>query len=138
MTQQPTQEQPVVELTIEECWDLLAAAEVGRLAYRLVDEIHIVPINYGVHDRRLLVRTAPGNKLLSSELGSEVALQIDWYGEHDAWSVLARGRLRHLEEAEEHLLTEHVRPWVPTLKYEGVELTPDVITGRRFYLDSEE
>lgn len=136
MTQQElSEDQPVVELTVEECWDLLSGAEIGRLAYRLVDEIHLVPINYTVEDRSILFRTAAGNKLLAAELESEVAFEIDWVGEDSAWSVLARGHLRHLDEAEEERLSglrEH--PWVPSLKYDHVELTPAVVTGRRFLL----
>jgi nitroimidazol reductase NimA-like FMN-containing flavoprotein (pyridoxamine 5'-phosphate oxidase superfamily) len=136
MTQQElSEDQPIMELTVEECWDLLSGAEIGRLAYRLVDEIHLVPINYTVEDRSILFRTAAGNKLLAAELESEVAFEIDWVGEDSAWSVLARGHLRHLDEAEEERLSalrEH--PWVPSLKYDHVELTPAVVTGRRFLL----
>lgn len=101
MTQQQlTEDQPMVELSPEECWGLLADAEVGRLAYRLVDEIHLVPLNYAVEGRSILFRTAAGNKLLAAELESEVAFEIDWFGEDTAWSVLVRGHLRHLEEVE--------------------------------------
>ena len=41
-------EQVVTELTSEECWEMLRHEEFGRLAYRLVDEVHITPINYAV------------------------------------------------------------------------------------------
>ncbi|HYF74419.1 MAG TPA: pyridoxamine 5'-phosphate oxidase family protein [Nocardioides sp.] len=136
MTQQQlTEDQPMVELTLEECWALLSEAEVGRLAYRLVDEIHLVPLNYAVDGRSILFRTAAGNKLLAAELSSEVAFEIDWFGEDTAWSVLVRGHLRHLDEGEqERLAGLEVHPWVPTLKYDHVELEPTAVTGRRFLL----
>jgi nitroimidazol reductase NimA-like FMN-containing flavoprotein (pyridoxamine 5'-phosphate oxidase superfamily) len=133
--QQLSEDQPTVELTVEECWDLLSEAEVGRLAYRLVDEIHLVPINYAVDGRSILFRTAAGNKLLAAELESEVAFEIDWFGDDTAWSVLVRGHLRHLDEGEQHRLSGlDVHPWVPTLKYDHVELEPTAVTGRRFLL----
>ena len=56
----------VIELTAEECWELLEGEEFGRLAYRLVDEVHLVPVNYVVDNRSLLIRTASGNKLLAA------------------------------------------------------------------------
>jgi len=129
--QQLSEDQPMVELTVDECWDLLAGAEVGRLAYRLVDEIHLVPINYVVEDRSILFRTAAGNKLLAAEMESEVAFEIDWVGEDSAWSVLARGHLRHLDESEEDRLADlQTHPWGPSLKYDQVALAPAVVTGR--------
>lgn len=128
-------ENPVEELSTEEAWSLLEDEEFGRLAYRLVDEVHLVPINYVVQDRALLIRTASGNKLLAAALESDVALEIDWHDDRAAWSVVARGRMRRLEEDEQHRLDQDVhQPWVPTLKYEVVELVPEVVTGRRFTL----
>ena len=56
------QENPVEEMTTVVCWAHLEEEEFGRLAYRLVDEVHIVPINYVPDRRALLFRTASGNK----------------------------------------------------------------------------
>ena len=130
-----TEENPVVDLTEEECWELLGSEEFGRLAYRLVDEVHLVPINYVADGRSLLFRTASGNKLLAAALHSDVALEIDWHDDLAAWSVVARGRMRRLQEDEAHRVESlPLRPWLPTLKYDVVELRPDVVTGKRFLL----
>ena len=125
----------VTELTWEECWEMLRDEEFGRLAYRLVDEVHITPINYAVEDHSLLFRTAEGNKLLAVVMGSEVAFEIDRYGEHSARSVVVRGTARLLPEDEAHR-AENVplRPWVSTLKYNVVEIEPKVVSGRAFEL----
>jgi len=131
----PDLEHPVEEMPVEECWGHLEAEEFGRLAYRLVDEVHIVPVNYVVDAHALLFRTAAGNKLLAAALGSDVAFEIDWRGEVSAWSVVARGHLRRLEEDEQHrldALPEH--SWVPVRRDDVVELVPEVVTGRRFLL----
>ena len=66
-----TTDQAMTELSLEECWEMLRAEEFGRLAFRLVDEVHITPINYAVDGETLLFRTAEGNKLLSAAMGSE-------------------------------------------------------------------
>lgn len=139
MSERPNDDQPVVQIDVEECWDLLEANEIGRLGYRLVDEVHIVPINYVVKERALLFSTAPGSKLFASELHSDVALEIDWWGEDDAWSVLARGRLRHLAADEQASLGEaRFHSWIPTPKGDVVELLPESVTGRRFLLSRPE
>jgi nitroimidazol reductase NimA-like FMN-containing flavoprotein (pyridoxamine 5'-phosphate oxidase superfamily) len=129
----------VVELSMEECWDLLESEEFGRLAYRLVDEVHVVPINYLVDGRSLLFRTGSGNKLLAAALQSDVALEIDWHDDLRAWSVVARGRLRQLGEAEAHRVDSLPRQsWLATEKYDVVELEPEAVTGRRFRLQRGE
>jgi uncharacterized protein len=132
-------EDPVGELSVEECWELLESEEFGRLAYRLVDEVHVVPINYLVDGRSLLFRTAAGNKLLAAALQSDVALEIDWHDDLVAWSVLARGRLRQLDEGEAHRVDSLPRrSWLPTDKQNIVELQPEAVTGRRFRLHRAE
>ena len=81
-------------------------------------------------------RTAPGSKLLGILLHPQVVLEIDRYDEHEASSVIVRGQARRLEEDEAHR-AEHLplRPWVPTPKYEVVEIVPDAVSGRRFVLE---
>ena len=134
-----TDQDPVTTLSDDECWELLEAEEFGRLAYRLVDEVHVVPINYVCDEHALLFRTASGNKLLASAMHSAVALEIDGHDDHPAWSVVARGHLRQLEEDEEHRVESlPLHPWVPTLKYDVVELVPETVSGRFFRLQLDE
>lgn len=123
-------------LTPDECWAILRAEEFGRFAFRLVDEIHITPINYAVDEDTLLFRTAEGSKLLGVVMGSPIAFEVDQYDEEWARSVVVRGHTRLLDEREEHR-AENVplRPWVPTLKYNVVEIIPEVISGREFHLE---
>jgi nitroimidazol reductase NimA-like FMN-containing flavoprotein (pyridoxamine 5'-phosphate oxidase superfamily) len=124
-----------VELTQDECWQLLREHEFGRLAFTMVGEQHITPINYAVDGGTLLFRTAPGSKLLAVELGAEVAFEIDDFAGETAVSVVVRGRARHLPEDEAHR-AENVplRTWVGTEKYDVVEIAPSVVSGRRFDL----
>jgi nitroimidazol reductase NimA-like FMN-containing flavoprotein (pyridoxamine 5'-phosphate oxidase superfamily) len=135
----PDLENPVEEMSTEECWSHLENEEFGRLAYRLVDEVHIVPVNFVVDGRTLLFRTAAGNKLLAAAMASEVAFEIDERAEESAWSVVVRGHLRRLEEDEQHRLDdlpEH--SWIPTRRDEVIDLVPEAVTGRRFVLSHPE
>ena len=129
------EDEGVTRLSAEQCWNLLRAHEFGRLAFRLVDEVYITPINYAVDHQALLFRTAEGNKLLSVAMGSEVAFEIDEYDEDSARSVVVRGTPRLLGEDEAHWAENiPLRPWVGALKYNVVEIVPENVTGRAFQL----
>jgi nitroimidazol reductase NimA-like FMN-containing flavoprotein (pyridoxamine 5'-phosphate oxidase superfamily) len=131
----------VTVLSTEECWAALRADEFGRLASALGDEVGLVPVNYAVDDAgrdgpTLMFRTAEGSKLLGVLLHPQVVFEIDRYDEHEASSVIVRGRARRLEEDEAHRAEQlPLRPWVPTLKYDVVEIVPEQLSGRRFVLE---
>ena len=128
-------EDPVTVLSSDECWEMLRAEEFGRLAFRLLDEVHITPINYAVEGECLLFRTAEGEKLLGVVMGAPVAFEVDRYDEVSARSVVVRGTARLLPEDEAHRADNlRLRTWVSTPKYDVVEIVPGVITGRRFEL----
>ncbi len=124
---------PMTELSTEESWDLLREERLGRLAFRVVDEVHITPVNYAVHAETLLFLSGEGTKLLGIVMSSQVALEIDRHDEHSAESVVVRGTARLLEEDEAHV-ADHLAslPWVRTPKYNVVQIVPEVVTGRRF------
>lgn len=112
---------------------MLRSHELGRLAFRLVDEVHIAPINYAVDHKLLLFRTAAGSKLLSVVMGSAVAFEIDEHDEDSARSVVVRGRARLLGEDEAHRADDvPLRPWVGEHKHHVVEIEPETVTGRAF------
>ncbi|MBC9733411.1 pyridoxamine 5'-phosphate oxidase family protein [Nocardioides sp. zg-578] len=127
----------VERLSLEDCWDVLEPESFGRLAYRLVDEVHVVPIDYAADGHRIHLRTGAGNKLLAAALESDVALEIDWRGTGAAWSVVVRGRLRRLEPGESPSPAPPVRPWLEGVDHEVVELVAVDVAGRRFTWDAE-
>ena len=123
-------------MTDDECWEFLARRELGRLAFHLAEEVHIVPVNYAVDGRTLLFRTSPGSKLLGVVMNADVAFEADEYDEQHASSVIVRGRARVLPEDEAHRAESvPLRPWVDAdAKYEVVEVEPSEVSGRRFDL----
>jgi len=125
------------ELSEDECWAFLRSEELGRLAFRMVEEVHIVPINYAVDEHTLLFRTAPGDKMLAVALGGEVAFEADRVSDERATSVVVRGRARILPEDEAHRAElVPLRPWVEgPEKYDVVEIAPQHVTGRSYRLD---
>ncbi|EWT02324.1 pyridoxamine 5'-phosphate oxidase [Intrasporangium oryzae NRRL B-24470] len=133
--EQPEQPDPVHVLHPTECWEFLRDREFGRLAFHLVGEVHITPINYAVDRERILFLTSEGNKLLGVTMNEDVAFEVDEVGEDTAVSVVARGRARHLEGQERYIVESlPLRPWVDYPKYQVVAITVTEITGRRFDL----
>ena len=129
-------EDVVVTLPEEEAWEFLRGREIGRLAYHLVGEVHIVPINYLVSDGQLLFRTSPGSKLLGVVMHDDVAFEVDEFDEHEARSVIVRGTARLLREDEaDRANALPLRSWVPTDKDEVVAIDVREISGRAFRLD---
>ena len=126
----------VTELPEEECWELLRKQEFGRLAFHLVGEVHIVPINYVVDARRLFFRSAEGSKLLGITMNEDVAFEIDEIDEEAARSVVLRGRARQLKGHEADRAEQlPLRPWVPGAKHNMISIEPTEVTGRVFRLD---
>ncbi|HWS56916.1 MAG TPA: pyridoxamine 5'-phosphate oxidase family protein [Actinotalea sp.] len=126
----------VAELSETESWEFLRSQEIGRLAYRLADEVHIAPVNFAVTGRRLVFRTAEGSKLLGVTMHKSVALEVDDFDQQRARSVVVRGTARHLHGAEADAAAQvPLHPWVPTEKYEHVAIDVEEITGRRFVLE---
>jgi len=129
-------ERQVIILDEDECWRLLEAKNLGRLAVSVQDQPDIFPINYVASGRRLYLRTAQGSKLLELTINSHVALEIDEIGTDSAVSVVVQGTARQLETEAETEAAErlHVRPRVGTDKPVFVQITPVNVEGRRFHL----
>lgn len=128
-------ETAVQELSDLECWEELRRHEFGRLAFHLVGEVHIAPINYATNGELLYFRTSEGSKLLGMTMNHDVAFEIDEYDEHRAMSVVVRGTARVLEGHEVDVTEQlPLRPWVPSSKHVFVEVTPLEMSGRRFHL----
>ncbi len=132
-----TEHSPVTTLDEETSWGMLHDQEFGRLAFHLADEVHLVPINYAVDDRRRIVfRTSEGSKLLGLTMNADVAFEIDEYTEDLARSVVVRGRARQLEGDEEDETEQlPLRPWINTAKFNVIAIEVDEITGRQFELN---
>ena len=61
----------------KECWEFLGRHEFGRLAYTLVGDVQIVPINYVSDHEAVYFRTAEGSKLLGVTMNDAVAFEVD-------------------------------------------------------------
>ena len=126
--------QPVLELDDEQSWRLLEGTKHGRLVVSVAGEPDIFPVNYVTANRKIYLRTAPGNKLAQLTINSTVLFETDGILSEEAWSVVLRGKARVLSNSAELAAVEDLglKTWVPTLKDFYVEIEPTSVSGRHF------
>lgn len=128
---------PTHVLHPEQSWDFLRAREFGRLAFHLVGEVHIAPINYAVDaEDRIIFITSEGSKVFGVTANPDVAFEVDEIVDDRATSVIIRGLARILEGQDAYVVEQlPIRPWVPTPKTVVVAIRVDEISGRSFDLN---
>ena len=136
VNESPNIDDPVVVLDEEQCWELLASEQVGRLVVAVDKRPEIYPVNYAVRDRKIYFRSSEGSKLAELTVYPQVAFEADNMTEGDAWSVVVHGRAHVLQHFSDVQAVEALglTSWVPTSKYNYVELVAIETTGRRFML----
>jgi len=123
------------ELTRPDCLRLLGQRGIGRVAVVVDDYPVVVPVNYRVVEIdegvAVVVRTQPGSVI---DQAPRVGFQVDGVDpvHRLGWSVLVRGTLDHLDDADVALLGEEIDPlpWVAE-QSSWLVVRPTVITGRR-------
>jgi nitroimidazol reductase NimA-like FMN-containing flavoprotein (pyridoxamine 5'-phosphate oxidase superfamily) len=126
-------------LNEEECFELLAVATVGRLGFVRDGRVQVIPVNYLMNGRDIVVRTLQDGILsvlpgAESDAAAEVAFEVDHidgvggYG----WSVLTNGSLEVMPEAEAAELSglERVRPWPDAARSLTLRFDVRDISGR--------
>jgi nitroimidazol reductase NimA-like FMN-containing flavoprotein (pyridoxamine 5'-phosphate oxidase superfamily) len=118
-----------------ECWTLLRATDMGRLAVSIRNHPDIFPVNYAVVDETIIINTAPGTKLAAAVLGTAIAFEADVLDPitQTGWSVVLKGQAHEVLELEELFEAEalDIDTWTDTDKSRYLRLTPDSVTGRR-------
>lgn len=130
------EEREIHELTKQECLELLARNEIGRLAVVADGQPRIFPVNYVLDGEIVVFRTDPGTKLDHAGL-DRVAFEVDEIDRHSrtATSVAIAGIARELtdalDRASEREQAMDLRPWASGTKDHWVRILPIDIAGRR-------
>lgn len=129
----------ITQLDEARCHELLATESLGRLVTVSGGKADIFPVNYAHREGRLYFRTAEGTKLAGITVSPDVLFQVDHIEGGAAWSIVVRGTARRLDSFTEINEAEELdlKPWVPTLKYNFVEITPESVSGRGFEFGDE-
>lgn len=124
-------------IPVDECYDLLASQEVGRIGVNAEHYPLIIPVNYGMDGRTLVIRTHPGTTLSAAE-HANVTFEVDEIDPRtrSGWSVLVRGLAeqltsRHGAEMVLRTLARGVPPWAPGDYGIWLRLIPQEVSGRR-------
>lgn len=120
-------------MDVEESWGLLLRSGLGRLATAAGSEADIFVVNYLVHDRTILFRSAPGSKLVELDEAPIVAFEVDGNDTHRYWSVVIRGTARRMTDQTEIIRSGVLElvSWSPSEKHEFVRIVPTSVTGRQ-------
>jgi len=130
-----------MEMTVEECLDLLRTNIVGRVALSTPVGPRIVPVNYAIYgDDVIVFRTAPYSELGTYGWSTELAFEIDHldYDLHQGWSVVAFGRGELVEDPDEVAdirRTWDPRPWAEGQRNLYMKLAWHHVSGRRIGTD---
>lgn len=121
------------------CWRLLSRAGFGRVGFLDGEEdLVVLPVNAAVVHDRIMIRTAEGTSLArAATSGGRVAFEADHTDRvaESGWSVLVRGHLRDVTDAEErrHVDDLTVRPWMPGPRDVWLTIDPFEVTGRSIH-----
>lgn len=126
----------IVELTPEECAELLRDDVVGRIAFCTPHGARIIPLNYVVRDDVLEFRTTSYSELATYAPGTQIAFEIDHLDRehHRGWSVVVHGECERVMEESTAIFDEpggEPEPWAGGVRPLLLRLHPSQMTGRR-------
>jgi nitroimidazol reductase NimA-like FMN-containing flavoprotein (pyridoxamine 5'-phosphate oxidase superfamily) len=122
-------------LSREECLSLLATMPVGRLVFTDRALPAVVPVNFVLSGKHIVLRTGATSSLAAGVRGSVVAFEVDRIDPagHRGWSVTVVGRAEHVTDPDWIARLEQL----PLLSWAGNELeqfvviTVELVNGRR-------
>lgn len=124
----------LVELSRDECRQLLATTQLGRVATCVPGEAPlVVPVNYVLDGDVVVFRSDDGEKIRGIRRGP-ASFQVDVIDptHRRGWSVLVRGVA--YEATEHEVRSLRLEPWVDGAKARWVRVVPGTVTGRRIEL----
>jgi len=124
-------------LSSDECFQLLATHEIGRIGVVAGGYPLILPVTYRLDGTTVVIRTHPGTILQSAE-HANVTFEVDDIDRtsRSGWSVLIRATAEevgeeHRAELAERTLQSGLEAWAPGDKGHWLRLIAHEVTGRR-------
>ncbi|MGB8830523.1 MAG: pyridoxamine 5'-phosphate oxidase family protein, partial [Candidatus Sulfotelmatobacter sp.] len=91
----------VVEMTEQECRDLLARSSLGRLGCSKNDQPYVVPINFAYEGDYFYVLSTMGQKIEWMRANPKVCVEVDEIAKQAEWmSVVVNGSYQELPEPQ--------------------------------------
>lgn len=132
-----TVEPEMKALSSVECYRLLASRAIGHLGVVCDNYPLIIPVNYGLDQDIIVIRTDPGTVVARADFHN-VTFQVDDLNleHHSGWSILVCGQAEGLTPAHSPELVARTRltdvhPWVTGERDHWMRIIPHGISGRR-------
>ncbi|MGB3731739.1 pyridoxamine 5'-phosphate oxidase family protein [Microbacterium sp.] len=118
-----------------ECFALLGSTTVGRVGIMRSGRIEIIPVNYRLDGRDVLLRTKAEGALAGLPDEPTVAFEVDHHDDlaGTGWNVLLNGTVRAMTPDEVSSMPGalRVRPWAGGERELWLRFTADQVSGRR-------
>lgn len=126
----------LIELTLDQCTELLRTGVVGRVAFTTPTGPHIVPVNYAVLDETIVVSTSPYSLLGTHGRDAVLAFEVDLvdHVHQRGWSVTARGRATAVTDPVERRRVRDSwppRPWAVGARSSLLSIAIGELSGRQ-------
>lgn len=124
-------------LTEEQCRELLATRDLGRIVFAIGEQPEVFPVNYASDGSVVVFRTASDTNLIHS-VKRRVAFEVDdWNPARGVgWSVVVKGVAEEItsgiDPLAEALRRKRLVPLAPGTRETWIAVYPSEITGRRF------
>jgi uncharacterized protein len=126
-------------LSEQQCRELLASQDLGRIAFSIGDQPEVFPVNYAADGTVVVFRTASDNRLQQAAL-RRVAFEVDGWDPDTTvgWSVVLKGVAQDvttgIDPFSAALRERRVSPLAPGVRERWIAVYPSEISGRRFHL----
>ena len=139
-SERPVDDAWIVEmepLDIDSCWRLLAGGDavIGRLGFVYDYDPLVLPVNFFVIDRSIIVRTGFGTLVHATASLERVTFEVDHVEptKHIGWSVLVTGCAVEIDDADLPEAARHLESWAPGPRSTWIRIVPATTTGRFIY-----
>ena len=118
----------------DECDRLLATQTVGRVGV-CGGRPGVFPVLFATLDGDVVIRTAPGEKLIAAALNRELVFEVDDFDvdSRSGWSVNVLGAAEEIEDPSERARAEALglEPWAGEVRDRYVRIRAKEVSGRR-------
>lgn len=124
-------------LSEDQCRELLASRDLGRIAFSIHDQPEIFPVNY-VADGTIVVFRTAADTTVPEAIRSRVAFEVDDWNRDTrvGWSVVLKGIAEDVTGGVDPffaaLRERLVQPLAPGFRERWIAVYPSEISGRRF------
>lgn len=119
------------DLDQDECIHLLETQKVGRIAFTDDSGPDVLPVNYVMDGKDVLIATTGYGALARAATNGRVAFEVDDLDDYteSGWSVVVRGRASRESPFERAVKRPH--PWADGTRTYVLRISPDAVSGRR-------